>query len=423
MIFCLSASYKNASLPMLESLTFKDEKRVLKEVCRIESVQECVLVQTCHRVEVYCVTNGIAKNVVRHIVKFWSENVGVSSDVLEDILRVYYGNDALLHLFHIAAGLESMVIGEDQILGQVRTAYVNSKKVGTTGLILEKTFMKAVNVGRKVRTETGINEGSVSISSASVDLAVKEFGSLDKVKALVIGAGEAGSIVAENLHKKGIGKLLIANRTYSRGVELASTISGKAIRFGEIFKVLSDVDLVVAAVSTEKPILTVGEVREAVKRRRSGGLFIIDISQPRFVEEKVGSLERVVLRNIDDLKGVVEENIGKRVSESEKAKGIICDELRIFESQLGKIMAAPLISRICGKIEETRRRELKRAFGKMKETNERKKMVVERFSKELAERILQFPIEQLREAALNNDNELLSTAEKLFGVKVEKQGE
>jgi glutamyl-tRNA reductase len=141
------------------------------------------------------------------------------------------------------------------------------------------------------------------------------------------------------------------------------------------------------------------------------------------VEEKVGSLERVVLRNIDDLKGVVEENIGKRVSESEKAKGIICDELRLFESQLGKIMAAPLISRICGKIEETRRRELKRAFGKMKETDERKKMVVERFSKELAERILQFPIEQLREAALNNDNELLSTAEKLFGVKVEKKGE
>jgi glutamyl-tRNA reductase len=408
---------------MLESLTFKDEKRILKEVCRIESVQECVLIQTCHRVEIYCVTNGIAKNVVKHMVKLWSKNVGVSSDVLEDVLRVYYGKDVLLHLFYIAAGLESMVIGEDQILGQVRTAYVNAKSVGTVGLVLEKVFMKAVNVGRRVRTETGINEGSVSISSASVDLAVKEFGSLNKVKALVIGAGEAGSIVAENLHKKGIGKLLIANRTYTKGVELASKVSGKAIKFGEMFKVLSDVDLVVAAVSTEKPVLTVGEVKEALKRRRSGRLFIIDISQPRFVEEKVGSLERVVLRNIDDLKGVVEENIGKRVSESEKAKGIICDELRIFESQLGKIMAEPLISRICGEIEEIRRRELKRAFGKMKETDERKKMVVERFSREFAERILQFPIEQLREAALNNDNELLSTAEKLFGVKIERKGE
>jgi len=405
---------------MLESLAFKDEEKVLKEAYSMSFVQECILLQTCHRIEIYCTTDEAAKEVAKHVIKLWSRKVGVSSDVLEDVLRVHYGKDALLHLFYVAVGLESMVIGEDQILGQVRTAYVKSKKVGTVGLILEKAFMKAVNVGRRVRTETRMNEGSVSISSASVDLA-EEFGSLKGVKALVIGAGEAGSIVAENLHKKGVKRLFIANRTYSRGVKLASNVSGKAIRFNEMSEALSNVDLVVAAVSTEKPVLRVKEVEEAIKKRKSKGLLIIDISQPRFVEEKVGSLEHVTLRNIDDLKGIVKRNIGRRLGETEKVKTMIMDELKLFEGQLGRIMAEPVISNICRKIEKIRKSELKRVFGKMKETDERKKLVIERFSKELAERMLQIPLDQLREAALNNNNELLSTAEKLFGVKTKQE--
>jgi glutamyl-tRNA reductase len=179
--------------------------------------------------------------------------------------------------------------------------------------------------------------------------------------------------------------------------------------------------MVVAAVTTAKPVLGVKEVKEAVKKRESKGLFIIDISQPRFFEEKVGSVEHVTLRNIDDLKGIVEENIGKRMGESEKAKKIIFDELKLFENQLGRIMAEPVISKICGKIEEIRKREIKRAFGKMKETDERKRLVIERFSRELIERMLQIPIGQLREAVLNNNSEFLNIAEKLFGITHEKR--
>lgn len=419
MIFCLSVSYKNTSLPMLESLTFRNEED-LREICSIRHVRECVLLQTCHRVEIYCVTDFADEEAVGLITEFWSRKVGVSLDVLEDVLQVYRGRDALLHLFRVAAGLESMVIGEDQILGQVRKAYVKAKSLGTTGLVLEKVFMKAVNTGRRVRTKTRVNEGSVSVSSASVDLAVKELGSLRNVKALVIGAGEAGSIVAENLHKKGVKSLLIANRTYSRGVKLASEVSGKPVRFKEIPKVLSEVDLVIAAVSTKKPVLKVKDVEEALKTMKPKSLFIVDISQPRFVEDKVGLLEGVTLRNIDDLKEVVEENIGRRLDEAEKARKIIWRELKRFEGQLGMMIAEPVISRIYRRVDEIRRRELKRAFGKMKEKDERKRTVVERFSRELAERILQVPMERLRAAALNNEGELLSLAEKLFGVKTEE---
>jgi len=419
MIFCLSVSYKNASLPMLESLTFEDEE-VVKEVYSMDFVQECIFLKTCHRVEIYCATDEAAGKAAKRVIRFWSKRVGVSSDVLEDVLGVYYGKAALLHLFHVVAGLESMVIGEDQILGQVRTAYVKAKEVGTVGLILEKTFMKAVNVGRRVRTETRINEGSVSISSASVDLAFEMFGSSKKVKALVIGAGEAGAIVAENLHKRGVKTLFIANRTYRKGVELASTVSGKAIRLGEIPEALSEVNLVIAAVSTKKPVLKARELREAFKKKKCKGLLIIDISQPRSVEKKVSSLGRVTLRNIDDLKGVIDGNIEKRLGEAEKVRRMILGELRLFEDQLGRLIAEPVISKICSRIEEIRRRELKRAFGKLKETDESERLVIERFSKELAERMLQVPVDRLRKAALSNDSELLSTAEKLFGVKAEK---
>jgi glutamyl-tRNA reductase len=416
-------SHKNASLPLLESVTFKNEGKILKEVHSMSFIQECVLIQTCHRVEIYCVASENVKDVTKRLVNFWSKKVGVSSDILRDVVRTYYGKDSLLHLFYLAAGIESMVVGEDQILGQVRKAYVKAKELGTVGLILEKTFMKAVNVGRKIRTETGINEGSVSISSVAVDLAIKEFGSLSKVKALVIGAGDAGSIVAENLHKKGVKELTIANRTYRRGVKLARKVSGKPVKFNQLFEVLPDVDLVVAAVSTDKPVLRAKEVEAALVQRMPRELLIIDISQPRFVDEKVGLLKHVTLRNIDDLKEVVEENIAKRLGECEKAKMIITNELKLFEKQLGRIMVEPLISKICRKMDKIREKELKRAFGKIKEENKRKRVVIERFSRELVERMLQVPLEKLREAVLNNDDELLYAAKKLFGIKVEREEE
>jgi len=419
MILCLSISHKNASLPLLESVTFKNEKEALKELFSIDYLEECILIQTCHRVEIYCVTNEI-EAAVEYLVKFWSKKVGVSSDILKDTLRIYHGKDAINHLFSTAAGIESMVVGEDQILGQIRKAYVQAKEVGTAGLILGKAFMKAINVGRRIRTETRINEGSLSISSVAVDLAVKRFRDLEGRAALVIGAGEAGSIVAENLHSKGVKKIFIANRTYKRGVRLAQKVSAIPIRFDDIIEILPEVDLVFAAVSTDKPILGIKEIKDALWRRNRKDLLIVDISQPRFFDEKVASLDNVILKNIDDLKEVVSENLSKRMGELKKAKKIVSDELRLFERQLARMMAEPLISEICNKMDKIRRRELVRALRKMKEKDAKKREIMDRFSRELMERMLQDTLERLRDAVLNNENYLLSAAEKLFGIENKK---
>jgi glutamyl-tRNA reductase len=189
---------------MLESLNFKNIEETTKRCCSLESVREAVLLQTCNRIEIYVATNDDSDgDIVTSLARFWSQEVSISSDIFNKVAEIFYGREALLHLLRLSCGLESMIVGEDQILGQVRTAYVDSKKIGTVKTLLEKVFMKAVNVGRRVRTETQINEGSVSISSVAVDLAEKRFGTLKDVSAMVVGAGETGSLVAKELAQRG----------------------------------------------------------------------------------------------------------------------------------------------------------------------------------------------------------------------------
>lgn len=416
MIVCFSASYKDTSLPMLESLNIPDETALMRSLCSEKIAKECILLQTCHRVEIYCVLQDISREeAINRILKFWSTKTGVSFDLINKEIRLYYGRDALTHLFYLASGLESMVLGEDQVLGQVRTAYNKAKNNRTIGLILGKAFMKAINTGRRVRTETKINEGAVSISSAAVDLAAKELGDLRSIKVLIIGAGEAASLAAEALKSHGTSAIIIANRTYEKGLGLAKKVSGKAIRFNNIYSLLSRVDLVISAVSVTHPILSEKQLASAVAEKElSKRLMLIDISQPRAFEEKVRSMQGVCLKTIDDLEETITKNIRKRQIEAEKSKAIILQELARFERDLSKLVAQPLISEICRKFEEIRQKELKRAVNKMGDCDEKKLMILERFSRELIERVAQIPIEQLRKAALNRNGELLSAAEQLF---------
>lgn len=419
MIVCLSASYKKVKLPLLESLVFKDGAVVMKGLCSEGLTEECILVQTCHRVEIYGVLKDSSEgDAVEKILKFWSAYTGVSLDILSRNVDVLKGREALVNLFNVASGLNSMVVGEDQILGQVRTAYVKAKKLRSVGLVLDKVFMRAVNAGRRVRTETRVNEGSVSISSAAVDLAAKELGDLRRRTVLVVGAGEAGSVAAETLRRRGVKSILIANRTYETGVQLAKKVSGRAVQFEDIYDVIPRTDLVVVALTVDRPVIKARRLREVFSGRRvRRGLFVVDISQPRAVEEGVGSIDGVVLRNIDDLKEVVEESIRNRQAEAEKAKKIVFEELGRFERQQFEFLIQPLISEIYKRVDGIRQKELRRALSKMAESDEKKVGVLDRFSRELVERVLQTPIDQLREAALNNDDGLLSAAEKLFKIK------
>lgn len=415
MILCLSANHNKASVPMLESLNFRKKEEATKRCCSLKSVKEAVILQTCHRVEVYVTTDeGVAVDVVDSLIRLWSQEVGVSSDVIERVVDVFHDSDALLHLLQLASGLESMVVGEDQILGQVRMAYVDSKKIGTVNALLERVFMKAVNVGRRVRNETRINKGSVSISSVAIDLAAKKFGTLKDVRIIIVGAGEAGSLVADELARRGAGSICIANRTFEKGRELADRVGGRAIRFEEFYDQLGVVDLAFFAASVDKPILSLEKMESLLQMRKSADLLLIDISQPRCVEEAVGSLPSVDLKNIDDFKSIVEENLRERLGEAEKAKRIVLEELNSLEVLLERMLAEPLVAALCRRVEKIRQKELRKALNMARNIEEEQRSVIENLTKELAERILQLPIENLRKATLNKDSVLISAAKKLF---------
>lgn len=419
MILSLGATHRKASVPMLESITFENKHEAMRGISSLDFVSECTVLQTCNRIEIYVVTTSEVpvENAVDTLVSFWSQKVGVSKDLIERVTETYYGEEALLHLLLLASGLESMVVGEDQILGQVRLAYVESKKIGAAKDVLERVFMKAVNVGRKVRANTAINKGGVSISSVAVDFADAYLGGLANVKALVVGAGEAGSLVAEDLSKRGIRSILIANRTYSKGLRLAKSVGGRAVKYETIYGHLSNVDLVVVASSSKEPIFTEEKTRKTLEKQgKASDLLFVDISQPRCVEESVSRLPKVNLKNIDDLREIVEDNLKKRLDEAEKAKIIVFEELEQLGILLRRMLAKPVVSSLCRKVEKIRKKELSKAFRMLINVNREQHETIENLTRELADRILQLPIENLRTAALNNDRWLISAAEKLFGL-------
>jgi glutamyl-tRNA reductase len=404
---------------MLEALNIPNDDKFARDLLEGNTLQECVLLQTCHRVEVFFVSSEASNGeATKQALKLWSTKTGVSLDIINRTIQTFHGKEALRHLFYLASGLESVILGEDQILGQVHTSWLKAKANGTSGIILNRVFMKAINTGRKVRNETRINEGSVSISSAAVDLAARELGDLASRKALIIGAGEAGALAAETLKNKTAAAILIANRTYEKSLVLARKISGEAIQFENVLSTIPNMDLVITAVSVTQPLLREEQFASfAANFGSSKRLLLIDISQPRAIEEKIGAFQGISLKTIDDLKELVAQNMRNREIEAEKSKAIIAEELDRFEAELAKLVAQPLITEICRKFEEIRKKELTRAIRKMGESDEKKLLILERFSRELTERIAQIPIEQLRSAAISNNGEILSVAEKLFQTK------
>ncbi len=326
----LSFSYRKCTVDDLTDIFMRFRPEMLSEDKRVSGF---VFINTCNRVEIYVS----------------AENV---SDVLED-LRKYLGEgditcgvDAINHLFRVSCGLESMIVGEDQILGQIRKSYFDCKKAKTIDEILDIVFDRAVKVGKRVRRETRINEGSVSIGSAAVELAERETGGLRGKSILVIGAGEMGTLVAKALAEKELSGMFIANRTFEKAIQLAREVGGFAARLEEKEYYLRVCDVVISTTSAPHYILTYDSVKEVMAERRNRELLIIDIANPRDVEERVSNIEGVKLFDIDCLREISEENLRRRLGEVSKVERIIEEELRILEKILKRKRVERLISSI-----------------------------------------------------------------------------
>ncbi|MEM2099522.1 MAG: glutamyl-tRNA reductase [Candidatus Bathyarchaeia archaeon] len=408
-------THKTARVPLLESVAIKDKRNALTTIYTLHNVEECLLLQTCNRIELYVVSENV-ENTIKQIREYLMQKAGNMATEAAEAMEISLNSDACRHILRVACGLESMVIGEDQVLNQVWDSYLEAESAKTAGPILKHLFMRAINVGKRARCETEISKGAVSVGSAAVELAQTLLGKLEDKKVLVMGAGEIGTLVAKALARRCRNPIFIANRTYDRAVKLATELSGMAVKFDRLEDVLVEADVVFCSTSAPHYLLTRELVAKIIKQRQNrNDLLIVDISNPRNVENSVQEVEHVRLYNIDDLQLITEKNKQRRQKSIEEVTRIIEEELVSLEKELKVYSVREIISSMLSRAEEIRRRELATALGMLGNVDEKDKKIIDDLTFILIKQTFVPVIENLRLAAVNGDEQLIKAAATLFG--------
>ena len=327
-------SHKTAPLEIREKVSFSSSKLLLKALGDLKlypDIQECLILSTCNRVEIYLVTSSCqqASQRVRNFLgKYYQPD-----EPIDKYLYCYQDQTAIKHIFRVVSSLDSMIVGENQILHQVKQAYFKARDWGAAGKDLSLVFQKALGIGREIRAVTEIGRGVVSISSVAVELATKKLKDLRRKNILIIGAGKIGELTAKSLTDKGIESIFVANRTYAQAINLAERFGGRAVKFDKMPEVLKEADIIISSTAAPHYILRYKDVVSLIEERNNKPLFIIDLGVPRNVEQRITDIENVYLYNIDDLRKVSSSNLQGRLKEAKKAEEIVEEETRGFAEQ------------------------------------------------------------------------------------------
>jgi len=395
-VFLLGVSHRTAPVDLRERLDFSsgDLSAAAEQIAARSSMSESVVLSTCNRSEIYVASSDPAR-AREELVAFLSDYHHVPTQAFQPHLFALENSAAVAHLFRVAAGLDSLVVGEPQILGQVKDAYQTAADKRCVGPVLNNVFRWSFGVGKRVRTETALGEGAVSVSFAAVALARKIFGRLNGRRVLVIGAGEISSLTAQHLRAQGVGDIVITSRTHAHAEALAAEVGGVAVPWDGIVSALGAADIVITATGSQRPIITRAHL-DAAGHRRSAALFIIDIAVPRDVDPAVGEIEQVFLYNIDDLQSIVEENLSKRAAEVERAESIVNEEVTRFMAWQRSRSAVPTIVALRQRFEAIRVSELQRLEGKLGALSPEARARVDDVTRLIVEKLLIEPTEQLK---------------------------
>jgi len=403
-------THTRASVEDIESAWHGTVEDMLSKLHSHELVHECAVLMTCNRVEVYVVSPKGSK-----VLFDYAKKMGVP----ERIIEFNDHEESLIHLMKVACGLESMIVGEDQILGQIKELYHAAWQAGFTGKTLDTAFEKAIHVGKRVRSETRINKGSVSIGSAAVDLAEDELGTLAGKTVVIIGAGTMGSLVAHALAHKNVSAIYVANRTFERAERLADELNGFAVRYDEKDKYVACSDVVISATSAPHPVLTAETLRQILENRENYNrdLLLIDIATPRDIEEAASDLPSMKLHNIDGLREISEMNLQRRMQEVKRVEEIIKEEYELLKLQYKRQHADKLIAALYSQIQDLRIRERERAVNRLSAKHtlgDFERGVLDDLTHAITNKVLAEPTKTLRNAAEEDDLALLETAAALF---------
>jgi len=419
-IILVGLNHKTAPVEVRERLAFTDEAcaRSLQSLVDGELISEGLIVSTCNRVEVLAATGSLSGTEgAARIGSFLSETRNVPNQFFGEHLYSHADAEAVRHLFRVASSLDSMLVGEPQVLGQVRRAYSNAITAGTAGRVLHRLVHHALRVAKRVRTETGIAASAVSISFTAVELGRKIFGTLKGATVLVVGAGEMAELAAQHLAGAGASRILVTNRTIETAEQLARRIKGEALDFAALPALLAQADIVICSTAAREYVITQEMARTALEARRQRPAFFIDISVPRNVDPAVGELDNLFVFDVDDLQSVVASNIREREREAERAELIVESEVMQFQQALRSLDIGPTVAALRQKLEETARGELRRQRNRLGDLTPEQEKAVEALLMSTVNKISHPLINRLRRSHDTGEDENLKAWRDTFGLE------
>ena len=414
-IILLGLNHETAPVELRECIAFSEDESVsaLESLIKEPVISEVLLFSTCNRVEVLLVSDNIDLAVAT-AKKYISEFNKIPVTEFENALYIHVGDAAVRHVFRVAASLDSMIVGEPQILGQIKGAYRTATEKKASGVILNRLLHRTFFVAKRIRTETGIGDHAVSISYAAIELGRKIFGSLTGKKILLIGAGEMAELAVEHLIRHQAGQILVANRTFERAVELARQFNGSAIKFEELIPSLEDVDIIISSTGSPDFILKRQQLKGMMRKRRNRPLFFIDIAVPRDIDPEINRLTNTYVYDIDDLKGIIEENIEDRQREALKGERIVDEAVLKFRHWFESLNVVPTIKALRSKLESIANSELNKTL-QSRALSVKDSEAVQRMTRALINKILHDPTDVLkRNGCQSGRSAYLDITRKLF---------
>ena len=420
-LIALGINHNSAAVEVRERVAFAPEQvsEALVDAMRTAALEEVVILSTCNRTEIYAIVPGgntlVLADRARHMIDWMANYHHLSAPELRESAYHFEGDMALRHIIQVASGLDSMVLGEPQIFGQLKSAYAVASEAGAIGGELGRLFPRAFSIAKQVRTDTAIGENPVSVAYAAVDLAGHIFSDLSRCNALLVGAGETIELVTRHLLEAGVARIVIANRTLGKARELAQQFGAEAVLLSEIPEQLLDADIVITSTASQLPILGKGAVEQAVKARKHRPMLMVDIAVPRDIEAQVGDLPDVYLYSVDDLREIVDQNLKSRQSEAGKADLIIAEGVAALTEEIRSLLAVDSVKEFRQMAEQVREQELERAMRAIARGDD-PQQVVAQLARGITNKLIHAPTTGLKQASAAGREDLLGIARGLLGL-------
>ena len=409
-------TFRNSPIHILERFTIRDLESAYTQFKEHSGLDECVIIQTCNRIELF----GKAKNYdVNKIKKTWASLTGLEEEAFKENVEFVENEEALHHLLKLTSGLDSMVVGEEQILGQIKNSITSARNAKASGQHLNNLFDKAIRIGTRIRNSTGINIGGISVGSMAVKLAEENIDELKLKKILLIGTGEVSTLVAKSLGRRGY-DFVVTSRTMDRSQAFCETMGGRPIKFEEVLTGFENYDVLFVATTAPYFLVTQDRITKAMQGKKNG-MMILDLSNPRTVDEKVATIGGIKLMNLDQIAEMVEKNMKSRLNKVKRVENIISEEVSVLEASMKRLDAEPLVKDVFKNIDSLREKELQKALQMLNEKDEKKIKIIEELTKAVVESIVSTPMNNIRKASEQGKPDIIEMASKLFDYK--KQNE